>query len=293
MNVNQAIAKMTAIKKQRMAEFENEKLQLMAQNKEYFDAVTSLAELEFNSARDNSINPKKRNALIKQIQTIESKNGIIKPQATCKKCNDEYFINGKVCDCVIKNTISSSNLQIKARSFNESDFSLFDDGGRTQTLYRNVQSVINKFPDTSVKNIIVMGSTGTGKTFLASCAIGEAINAGLSVASYTAFNLNQAFLAYHTTFNDAKQEHLYPILDASLLVIDDLGTESILKNVTCEYLYVTLNERTLSGKLTLITTNLTPDQILSRYGERIYSRIFNKALCYAQVLTGKDLRKIL
>ena len=116
---------------------------------------------------------------------------------------------------------------------------------------------------------------------------------GMSVMAVTAFAANDRFLKYHTTFDENKSAYLDTMLDCALLVIDDLGTESILKNVTLEYLYQLVNERNTRGKLTLITTNLFPDNILSRYGERIYSRLFDKSLSFTAYLTGKDIRKAL
>ena len=109
----------------------------------------------------------------------------------------------------------------------------------------------------------------------------------------TAFAANNRFLKYHTTFNEDKSGWLDPMLDCSFLIIDDLGTESILKNVTLEYFYQIINERNTSGKLTLITTNLGHDDILARYGERIYSRLFDKSLSFAYSIKGKDIRKAL
>ena len=75
-------------------------------------------------------------------------------------------------------------------------------------------------------------------------------------------------------------------------MIDDLGTEPVLKNVTLEYLYLILNERLTSNKATVITTNLDLNGIINRYGERIYSRITNKSNTFVCRFTGADLRKL-
>ena len=41
---------------------------------------------------------------------------------------------------------------------------------------------------------------------------------------------------------------------------------------------------------TIITSNLGPDGIIDRYGERIFSRIFNQRVGIAIKLEGEDLR---
>ncbi len=80
------------------------------------------------------------------------------------------------------------------------------------------------------------------------------------------------------------------MLDCDVLVIDDLGTESTLKNVTKEYLYTVINERWLHGKTTVITTNLTPAELMNRYGESIASRILDKNKAIALLLDTKNTR---
>ena len=106
----------------------------------------------------------------------------------------------------------------------------------------------------------------------------------------TAFGLNNTSLKYHTTFDNTKSSILEPLLTCDVLVIDDLGTEPINKNVTLEYLYLVINERQLAGKPTIITTNLTPDGVINRYGERIFSRINNKLISLNIKLDGQDMR---
>lgn len=75
-----------------------------------------------------------------------------------------------------------------------------------------------------------------------------------------------------------------------MLVIDDLGTEPMLKNVTVEYLLLVLEERQTRGRATVITTNLTGENILNRYGERIYSRLSHKQYSMMIEMKGNDLR---
>ena len=102
--------------------------------------------------------------------------------------------------------------------------------------------------------------------------------------------MNNNFLKYHTTFDDNKQSYYDVLTEPELLVIDDLGTEPILKNVTINYLCALLNDRFNSQKATIITTNLTLEQLLDRYGNRIFSRIVNKADSELFHLVGDDLR---
>ena len=77
---------------------------------------------------------------------------------------------------------------------------------------------------------------------------------------------------------------------ADLLVIDDLGSEPRYRNVTCEYLLLVLEERSSRKLSTVITTNLSPDDIMRQYNERIYSRMCDKRGSLFLPFTGDDLR---
>jgi len=76
-----------------------------------------------------------------------------------------------------------------------------------------------------------------------------------------------------------------------MLVIDDLGSETKLNNVSEEYLYLVLNERMAKKRSTVITTNLDYEQISARYGERIASRLFDKNNSIVTSVSNTDLRK--
>ena len=137
-----------------------------------------------------------------------------------------------------------------------------------------------------------MGKTGTGKTFLASCVADALVKKDKSVMFVSAFDLNVRLLKHHTSFDNERLSHIEPLIDCDMLVIDDLGSESIYKNVTVELFYHVINERYNRGKSTLITTNLTLDEMTSRYGERTCSRLFDKRLCFAREFDFADNRKI-
>jgi DNA replication protein len=81
------------------------------------------------------------------------------------------------------------------------------------------------------------------------------------------------------------------MLSCPVLLIDDLGSEPMLNNISKEYLYVLLNERMGRKLKTVIATNLTQPQIKDLYQERIMSRLSDKAYWDRLVLQGKDLRR--
>ena len=69
---------------------------------------------------------------------------------------------------------------------------------------------------------------------------------------------------------------LEPLFEVPLLIIDDIGTEPMTRNVTIEYFFDLINERTNASLNTMIVTNLPFHEIKDRYGDRIHSRLMDK-----------------
>ena len=97
-------------------------------------------------------------------------------------------------------------------------------------------------------------------------------------------------LKYHSTFDATKNQYLNAITKCDVLIVDDLGTEPMLRNVTENYLTLILSERELNKRATIVTTNLITDDIFERYRERVYSRLISKRTGLVFLLTGSDLR---
>lgn len=221
----------------------------------------------------------------------------IHPVFTCPVCKDTGFNeDGTRCECA-KNLL---NELIKTRSrgtlppftFEQNDIDSFDCRQR-ETLnkaYSLFKKFAEDFPDTPVKSLIISGEVGSGKTCLMA-AVGNALaDRGFTVLFTTAFMFNKKLLEYHVSDLQTKANILDEFLDADMLMIDDLGTEQIYKNVTLEYMYDIFDSRFAQGKSVMITTNLESDEISDRYGERIFSRLFNKRYCSYKRLMGDDLR---
>jgi DNA replication protein DnaC len=113
------------------------------------------------------------------------------------------------------------------------------------------------------------------------------LDSGHSVIYVTAFQLFDIF--EKNTFKkdtDAMASH-QNIFDCGLLIIDDLGTE-LANSFTTSQLFLCLNERILRKKSTIISTNLSMEDLAATYSERICSRIFNS---YTLIkLFGDDIR---
>ena len=121
-------------------------------------------------------------------------------------------------------------------------------------------------------NLLFSGGTGLGKTFLSACIARAVADRGYSVAYESAPHLfTKLERAKFTADEEARhQAEKYSTYD--LLIIDDLGTE-MGGQFTTSALYTLINDRLLSGKPTIISTNLNTDDLGRRYSPQIASRL--------------------
>ena len=215
------------------------------------------------------------------------------PQYQCKTCEDKGIVNGKMCKCLadeINKRLSLENSTYnKMHTFNMINQSKMNEN--SNRIFKEMFEWCNTFPN-SIVNINLFGSVGTGKTFLLECIASKLRERGFNVVFITAFALNEECRKYHFS----QSNNLENVLNCDALIIDDLGTEPILKNITTEYFYNIVNLRQINNKATLISSNLNPlselyeTELIRRYTERTISRMLNKALSKSYVFNSVDKR---
>lgn len=216
----------------------------------------------------------------------------------CPICGDSGNDNGKVCKCVWDKYIS--NLKDECEIDKRAKFSFDDcnfDNVKNDVQKQNMQAVYNKmkvfvgrYPNVKSNTIVFFGGVGTGKTCLASAMCRSIVEKGYATKILSAYEFCSLMLKTHTSPIVERNDLLHDVLTADVLCLDDLGTEPMLKNVTVEYLLLVIEERQNANKLTVITTNLDPDKLHDRYGERIYSRLSHKQQSKYFQFIGTDLR---
>jgi len=192
----------------------------------------------------------------------------------CDLCKDKGYFNGKYCKCFYKfyNKFFLNELGISYKKLPSFSDSKISSDNELSLLHNKFLDYCNNF---SLKSLsyVFYGKCGTGKTFLAEC-IAQKLRDKYEVLYLNSFELNNLFIKYHTAPLTEKNFYFSSFTNSDLIIIDDLGTEPIYNKVTLEYLYLLFSERLKNNKPFIITTNLSPQEILSRYGERIFVRIF-------------------
>jgi len=229
----------------------------------------------------------------------------LQPVYECPACRDTGYVGEPVrerCACFLRRLRA---LQAGAcegldpcQTFEAYDEAVYPDmplgegAGDTQRGYmarmrERCASYAALYPLNPKRNLLFLGMSGLGKTYLMNC-VGNAVRQkGGEVMKLTAYQLTERMRA---SVFDRDPDAFSVLLDVPLLLLDDLGAEPMLNNITVEQLFTLLNERDLSGLHTVVSTNLQPDELQRRYTERICSRLFDKRNTAVLPFKGKDVR---
>ena len=241
--------------------------------------------------------------------------GEFKPDYECKICSDTGYIqeNNKsvMCHCLKQKLLNlsynKSNLSdIKNENFDNFNINLFSDEENAKKYKiktsprQNIINIKNKcmkfienFEDMQEKNLFFCGNTGLGKTYMSNAIANEILKRGKTVLYQTAPVLLETVIdgKLNKYKNQNSDEFYKNVLTVDLLIIDDLGTENI-NSMTVNELFTILNTRILNlnnkPTKTIISTNLSIEQIFKIYEERIGSRIAGYYNLFQFV--GEDLR---
>ena len=135
-----------------------------------------------------------------------------------------------------------------------------------------------------------LGPTGLGKTFLSNCIAKKLLESGKTVLYQTAPVMLDNIISARFD-KDQSSSFVDNLLNVDLLIIDDLGTETM-NSMKFTELFTIINTRLLNqnNKITktIISTNLDLKSIFKIYNERIGSRIAGHYNIYR--FFGDDIR---
>ena len=315
-------------KKRFLAEkdLENRKNKLYSENSRLEEIDTELSSLGISTAKSliQSNNSSILQELNKKIEILKQEKldilnnlnlpaNYLTPNYSCNLCNDTGYItkdyNSVMCNCLKQEIFNieynKSNIaNLETQNFNNFLSDIYSDKpdivkyNSEISPRENIELIkdiclnfINNFDDPNEKNLLFTGTTGVGKTFLSSCIAKEIIEKGKTVLYQTAPIMLDTIIDYKFNKNNVSDTTYKNILEVDLLIIDDLGTESM-NNIKFAELFNIINTRLLNQNnkslKTIISTNLGLPMLNKTYGERITSRLVgNYNICR---FFGEDLR---
>lgn len=143
------------------------------------------------------------------------------------------------------------------------------------------------YPSLPQRNLLLMGKSGLGKTYLMNCIGNRLLERGYEVRKITAYQLSERMRA---SIFEHDPSAFTALLSLPMLMLDDLGAEPLYNNITVESLFTLLNERELRGLHTVVSTNLTALELKQAYTERVTSRLFAKKSTAMLPFIGTDVR---
>ena len=276
--------------------------------REISDKIITLA---FTSAKDyirgndNSLNGVggKISELSRKKRRLLSENGFpedyLSPIYKCPDCMDTGYVDNERCHCLKSRLAYSrynqSGIQkiLTKENFDAFDFGSYSSEVETEMhkVYDDMQRYIENFGN-GFRNLLFLGSVGSGKTFMTNCIVKELLDRGYFCLYFSAFNLFDTLSDYifGEKSKDEKAELQQDLYSCDLLVIDDLGTEVTNTFVRSQF-FAILNERATRQKPTIISSNLSLEKIQADYSERSFSRLLSSSDLYRFNSADIRLRK--
>ncbi|MBR3430283.1 MAG: ATP-binding protein [Clostridia bacterium] len=248
--------------------------------------------------------------LNEKIGRLLIKNGkgreYLSPVYKCSVCKDTGYTGDPVkepCECMRRAYQELLRKKIGLGSDDRERFENYDSKlvpdeivGNTGRSQRQITEYVctmcrtwaEKYPDVQQRDILLTGNSGLGKTFMMRAMATRLIERGMNVLIVSAYTfLQMARKSYFDSETGVRE-----LMEVPVLMLDDLGSEPLMQNITVEQLFYLLNERQNRGHSTVISTNLNLQELRERYTERIVSRLNNPKNCLILTLAGKDLRKL-
>jgi len=252
--------------------------------------------------------PERMASVSGEIQAQLAREGLpadyLSPVYSCPQCRDTGYVGDRIrelCPCVRQRYQARLRRSIGlpedgSETFERFDPMVFPDIRRPgeslsqrelMVRVRNAcEGWADAYPEQSHRNLILSGKSGLGKTFLLHAIANRLIERGHNVLLLSAYSFLE--ISRRSYFeNDGRLEEL---IATEILLLDDLGSEPLMQNVTVEQLFQLINERQRRNLTTVLSTNLNQEEIRQRYTERIASRLTDRRSCLFISLVGQDIR---
>ena len=227
--------------------------------------------------------------------------GYLDDSPICDKCGGSGYIGSNMCECLRELCRQEQKKEVSVLSgsretFNQFRLDYYPDrvdpkyGASPRTIMERNLRICRTYaltftPDAG--NLLFVGGTGLGKTFLSACIARAVADRGCSVVYESSGHLFGKLEQAKFNPSEETRREAARFTECDLLILDDLGTEMPGQFVTAAF-YSLLNDRILAGKAMVISTNLNMDELSRRYSPQIASRL--QGSFQGLTFVGEDIR---
>ena len=217
--------------------------------------------------------------------------GALEEAPLCPLCGDSGWKGVQMCACLKKIYAEeqirelSKLLDLGTQSFDTFRMDYYSDQrnpnlplsprANMEWILRLCKDFVGSFGKSGIKNLYFHGAPGLGKTFLSACIARAVSEQGRSVVYDTAGNIFAQFedrKFFRGGDSQEARDETRRYLNCDLLILDDLGSE-LTTQFTQTALYELINTRLVAGRHTVISSNLSLQEVAQRYSPQIASRI--------------------
>ena len=227
--------------------------------------------------------------------------GFLDETPVCKSCGGSGYVGTTMCSCLRQLCLQEQRSQLRQLTTGYEQFENFRldyYSDRVDPAYgashRDIMALTlqrcRNYADAFAPgsgNLLFVGNTGLGKTFLSACIANAVTEKGCSVAYESAPRLFAKLEKNRFNPDEQSREDVRKLSQSDLLIIDDLGTEMAGGFVTAA-LYELVNQRLLEEKSMIISTNLNVEEMAKRYSPQIASRL--QGNFKGMTFVGQDIR---
>lgn len=216
----------------------------------------------------------------------------LEDKPACPLCGDTGWRGAQMCDCLKRLCAQeqirelSKLLDLGEQSFDTFSLDVYSPSPwrgsgispreNMEMVYEICLNYAQKFGRFYFNNLFLSGAPGLGKTFLSACIARTVSENGFSVVYDTAVNIFSRFedKKFSRDAEDTREarDETRRYLSCDLLILDDLGSEMTTPFVQSA-LYTLINSRLTADRRTVISSNLSMEDVRRRYAPQIASRL--------------------
>ncbi len=247
-------------------------------------------------------------ALQKELRCLLAQRGLppdyLQTRYQCPRCHDEGYRDGMMCDCLKKLLRTEACRKLNATTplalstFESFDLRYYPDTAEKgasksprqhmEQVFRYCKAYAERFSLAS-PSLLFVGGTGLSKTHLSLAIANVVLQKGYGVIYDSVHNIMTTLERERFGKEAASEDTNRVLQECDLLILDDLGTEFRTQFVTAE-IYNLVNTRLMANRPTIISTNLTTEEMENFYTRRFVSRVNSNYIRLP--FYGRDIRQL-